>query len=303
MRWKGRRQSQNVEDRRGTTTRGRRSTGGGAIGSILFALFSKGSAKTKILLIVGLVAAAVVFKINPLEILGFSGGGGTQVVRSDGPPPDPQTKAYLATMLNDNDEIWEEVLRQEGQRYRKPTMIIYTGQTQTPGGIADARMGPFYMPANETIYIDPTFFNDLKQRFGATGDFAEAYVVAHEVGHHVQKILGFTDHVHSQQGRISQEQYNQLSVRLELQADFLAGVFAHHGQEKFRFLENGDIEEAMRCAEAIGDDRLQKQAQGRVQPDLFTHGTSAQRARWFNRGLRSGNLKDGDTFSIPYEQL
>jgi predicted metalloprotease len=269
----------------------------------MFALFRKGSGKTRLLLLVGLIVATVVFKINPLELLGFSSGGSTQVVKTGGPPPDPEMKAYLATMLNDNDVVWEDILQQEGERYRKPSMIIYTGRTTTPGGIADARMGPFYMPANETIYIDPTFFDELKQRFGATGDFAEAYVVAHEVGHHVQKILGFTDRVHGQQGRVSQEEYNRLSVRLELQADFLAGVFAHHGQEKFRFLEKGDIEEAMRAAQAIGDDRIQKQAQGRIQPDLFTHGTSEQRARWFNRGLRSGRLRDGDTFSIPYSQL
>ena len=195
------------------------------------------------------------------------------------------------------------VLADAGVQYRPAKMVIYTGRTVTAGGVADANMGPFYMPADETIYIDPTFFTELEQRFGAKGDFAQAYVVAHEVGHHIQNILGLTEKVHSQRARLSKEEYNKLSVRLELQADFFAGVFAHHGQEKFQFLEEGDIEEAMRCAQAIGDDRIQKQSQGRVQPDLFTHGTSAQRARWFNKGFRTGDISQADTFNIPYPQL
>lgn len=182
-------------------------------------------------------------------------------------------------------------------------MVIYTGRTQTAGGVADARMGPFYMPADQTIYIDPTFFQEMKDRFGAAGDFAQANVVAHEVGHHIQHLLHITDKVHSQRGKISDTEYNRLSVRLELQADFLAGVFAHHAEDQFKFLEDGDIEEAMRCAEAIGDDRLQQMSRGEIEPDLFTHGTSAQRKRWFMKGFQSGNLQDGDTFSIPYDQL
>jgi len=302
MKWQGRRQSQNVEDRRGTTVRGGAGRTG-AVGSILFALFRKGSGKVRVLLILGVIVAAVVFKQNPLNLLGLSGQGGSQVVATGGPPPDPVMRDYLATMLGDNETVWQEIMQNEGLSYRPAQMIIYTGRTNTPGGIADARMGPFYMPVNETIYVDPTFFTELKQRFGATGDFAEVYVIAHEYGHHIQKLTGFTDRVHGQQGRVSQEDYNRLSVRLELQADFLAGVFAHHGQEKFRFLESGDIEEAMRAAEAIGDDRIQNLSQGHVQPDIFTHGTSAQRARWFHKGLQSGRLKDGDTFSIPYSQL
>ncbi|MCP5537952.1 MAG: neutral zinc metallopeptidase [Akkermansiaceae bacterium] len=305
MRWKGRRQSTNVEDRRGTTVRGGGGpVGGGALGSIIFALFKRGSGKTKLLLIVGVIAACFLFKINPLSLLGFSSGGGSQVVQKDGPPPDPEMKAYLSTMLADNEEIWQKVLAAEGIKYRPSKMIIYEGRTTTPGGIADARMGPFYMPANEAIYIDPSFFIEMKEKFGAKGDFAEAYVIAHEVGHHIQKILGYTDKVHSQQGRISKTDYNKLSVRLELHADFLSGVFAHHGQEQFKFLENGDIEEAMNAAEAIGDDRLQEQAQGHVQPDLFTHGTSAQRKRWFMHGYKRGDLRDGEKiFTMPYEDL
>lgn len=302
MRWKGRRQSDNVEDRRGTTVRSG-AAGGGALGGLIFGLLRRGGMKTKMLVIVGVILACFVFQVNPLQLLGLSSGGSSQVVQSGGPPPDPEMKAYLATMKADNEEVWTKIMASVGRRYEPAKMVIYTGRTKTAGGIADAGMGPFYMPADRTIYIDPSFFTELKERFGATGDFAQAYVVAHEVGHHVQNLLGLTNKVHSQQGRISKEAYNQLSVRLELQADFLAGVFAHHGQEQFQFLEEGDIEEAMRCAQAIGDDRIQQQAQGRIRPDLFTHGTSEQRARWFNKGFRTGDINQGDTRSIPYDQL
>lgn len=302
MRWKGRRQSQNVEDRRGTRSPGR-TAGGGALGSLLFALFRRGNTKVKILLVVGVIAAALLFKVSPLELIGLSGGSGQETRVSGGPPPDTEMRDYLATMLADNETVWQEIAASQEFPFRPAKMIIYTGRTSTPGGVADARMGPFYMPANETIYVDPSFFNEFKQRFGATGDFAEAYVIAHEYGHHIQALMGITRQVHRQRGRIPEVDYNRLSVRLELQADFLAGVFAHHGQEKFRFLESGDIEEAMRCAEAIGDDRIQKMSTGDIRPDLFTHGTSAQRARWYNKGLRSGKVADGDTFSYPDDQL
>lgn len=307
MRWKGRKQSTNVEDRRGTTVRGggRGPVAGGAIGSLLFALFRRGSGKTKLILIVGVIAACFMFRINPVSLFMSTPGGGQVVSRENYQPTakDREMLAYLRTLKGDNEEIWQKVLAAEGIRYRPAKMVVYTEKTRTPGGIADARMGPFYLPANETIYIDPSFFRELEQRFKAEGDFAQAYVIAHEVGHHIQKLLGLTDKVHSQQGRISKTEYNKLSVRLELQADFLAGVFARHAQEKFDFLEKGDIEEAMRCAEAIGDDRIQEHAQGHIQPDLFTHGTSAQRKRWFMRGYNSGRLADGDTFSVPYNEL
>lgn len=306
MRWKNRRQSSNVEDRRGTTTRsGGSPVAGGALGSILFSLFRRGSGKTKLILVVGVIIACFVFKMNPLSLLGFSSGGGDrQTVQSGGPPPDPRVKEYFAKLKGTNEDIWQKILPEYNLQYRPSKMVIYTTRTHTAGGIADARMGPFYMPADETIYIDPSFFDELKTKFKAKGDFAEAYVIAHEVGHHIQKILELTDRVHSQQGRVSKTEYNKLSVRLELHADFLSGIFAHHAQEKFNFLETGDIQEAMECAEAIGDDRLQNQAQGHVQPDLFTHGTSAQRKRWFMRGYRSGDLNDGNAiFSIRYEDL
>ena len=306
MRWKDRRQSSHVEDRRGTTVRGGGGpVAGGAIGSLIFTLFKRGSGKTKLVLIVGVIIACFVFKLNPLSLLGFSSdGGGDQVVKTGGAAPDPKVLEYLSKLKGTNEDIWEKVLPQYNIKYRPSKMVIYTERTQTAGGIADARMGPFYMPADETIYIDPSFFEELRDKFGATGDFAQAYVIAHEVGHHIQKILKYTDHVHGQQGKVSKTEYNKLSVRLELHADFLSGIFAHHAQEKFNFLEHGDIEEAMKCAEAIGDDRLQEQAQGHVQPDLFTHGTSAQRKRWFMRGYHSGDLNDGKAaFTMDYKEL
>jgi uncharacterized protein len=185
-------------------------------------------------------------------------------------------------------------------------MVIYSKRTRTPGGLADARMGPFYSPGDETIYIDPTFFRELKEKFGATGDFAEAYVVAHEYGHHIENILDRLDELHKYRGRLSKTDYNKKSVRVELHADFLSGVFARNAQETFRtFLEEVDIEEAMRCAQAIGDDRIQKElGPGYVDPDSFTHGTSAQRAKWFKQGLESGDLQVGEQiYKMAYEQL
>ena len=294
-----------MEDRRGTTVRGSSTAGGGALGGLIFTLFRRGSGKTKVLLILGIIVACIVFKLNPLQLfLGGGGGGSAEIVNKPGAKPDKETGDYLRTMKADNEDIWKKILPRYGYEYRPSKMIIYEERTTTPGGIADARMGPFYMPANESIYIDPSFFKELKQKFGAKGDFAEAYVIAHEVGHHIQKILGLTQRVHSQQGRISKVEYNKLSVRLELHADFLAGVFAHHGQKQFRFLETGDIQEAMEAAEAIGDDRLQERAHGHVQPDSFTHGTSAQRKRWFMRGYKSGDLRAGEAiFTMPYDQL
>ena len=306
MRWKGRRQSHNVEDRRGTTVRGGGTPlTGGAIGGLLFSLFRRGSIKMKLIMIVGVIAACLVFKVNPISLFTSTPGGRQQIVQKDYQPSakEQEMLEYLKTLKADNETIWQKILAAEGMQYRPAKMVVYRGKTHTPGGIADAEMGPFYMPANETIYIDPTFFNELADRFGAQGDFAQAYVVAHEVAHHIQKLFGLTDKVHGQQGRVSKTEYNRLSVRLELQADFLAGVFAHHAQEKFNLLEHGDIEEAMKAAEAVGDDRIQSHSHGHVQPDLFTHGTSAQRKRWFMRGFQSGKLSHGDTFGIPYKDL
>jgi hypothetical protein len=268
----------------------------------------RGSMKMRIILIAACLLGLVVFKGSFLEILGLSSapvGPSTQAEQT-GVLPQDEMGAYLATMMGDNETIWPSIFLQHRIEFRPARMVIYTQRTQTPGGIADARMGPFYLPDNETIYIDPSFFIELKQKFGAAGDFAEAYVIAHEYGHHIQQLLGRLSELHALRGKISKTKYNQQSVRVELQADFLAGVFAHHAQSSFNeFLEQGDIEEAMRCAEAIGDDRIQKElGPGYVDPDSFTHGTSAQRARWFNQGFKTGDLQVGEAlFSLPYEKL
>lgn len=308
MKWKGRRRSTNVEDRRGQpASRGVRGGGGrggaGMIG-LLLSLFARGSMKTKLILVVVAVVAMTFFGGGPEGLLGsLSGGGGSSGANHLTAATNDEMLAYLSTMKADNEDIWAMIFRKHERAYRPAKLVIYSDTTDMPGGVADARMGPFYMPSNETIYIDPTFFNDLRTRFGAPGDFAQAYVLAHEVGHHVQNLLGYTDKVDRQRGRVSKTEYNRLSVRLELQADFLAGVFARHADEQFDFLENGDIKEAMNCAHAIGDDHLLRSAGRKVAPDSFTHGTSEQRVRWFMKGFKTGRLEDGDTFGIPYGDL
>jgi len=308
MRWKGREQSRNVEDRRGQTVRGGGGAiAGGAVGSVLFMLFRRGGLKTKMMLVLAVIAGCFMFKINPINLFMSTPGGSTRVTKDKSYKPTAQEQEmldYLETMKKDNEIIWTKIFAAQGwPKYRPSKLIVYRGKTQTPGGIADARTGPFYMPADEGIYLDPSFFQELSQQFGAKGDFAQAYVMAHEVAHHVQKLLGLTDKVHGQHGKVSKAEYNKLSVRLELQADFLAGVFAHHAQERFNFLEQGDIEEAIQCAKAIGDDTIQRKSQGYVQPHLFTHGTSEQRKRWFMKGFQTGDLSQGETFKMPYEDL
>lgn len=303
MKWKNRRRSSHVEDRRGQRVSGG-VRGASGIGGLVFTLLARGSMKTKMMVIGAAVVAMFVFNISPQNMLGVMGGGsGQPTVTQVSPAPNDEMKAFLATMKADNEDIWTKIFHQYGKNYQPSHMIIYSDKTVMPGGVADARMGPFYMPSNQTIYIDPRFFNEMKERFGAPGDFAQAYVVAHEIGHHVQYLLGYMDQVHKQNGKVSQSEYNKLSVRLELQADYLAGVFAHHAENQFQFLEHGDIEEAMNCAHAIGDDTLQRQSGNRVMPDSFTHGTAEQRSRWFMKGFHTGNLEAGDTFSIPYDEL
>jgi uncharacterized protein len=196
-------------------------------------------------------------------------------------------------MLADTETVWNELL----ENYREPTLVLYTGSVSSACGSASSATGPFYCPADEKLYIDLSFFQDMETKLRAGGDFAYAYVIAHEVGHHIQKIMGLTDKVHSMRGKVSEKEYNLNSVRLELQADFLAGVWAHHSQRKVGMMETGDLEEALNAANAIGDDRLQKQSSGRVVPDSFTHGTSAQRMKWFKKGFDTGDLSQGDTFS------
>jgi predicted metalloprotease len=243
-----------------------------------------------------MVVIALLMGVNPMALLQQQQGPqGPGVVD----PQDEERAAFVKVVLADTEDVWNKLFQQEGQKYQEPTLVLFRGRVESACGLADAAVGPFYCPADRKVYVDLQFFEELKQKLGAPGDFAQAYVIAHEVGHHVQNLLGTSDWVHNQRGQLSKRDFNQLSVRLELQADFYAGVWAHHAQRMQNILEAGDIEEAMRAAEAIGDDRLQRQAQGYVVPDSFTHGTSEQRARWFRLGLQTGDMRAGDTFNDP----
>jgi uncharacterized protein len=278
MLWKNLRRSQNVEDRRGVPG------GGVAIG---------GGCGTLVLIIV-----ALLFGVNPLELL-------QQVPQGEAPPPAsaPGTRPtdegsdFASAILGDTEDVWTELFRQNRMQYAKPTLVIFTGNVRSACGYASAAVGPFYCPGDQKVYLDLSFFEELSRRFGAPGDFAQAYVIAHEIGHHVQNQMGTMRKVDALRSRMSEAEANQLSVRLELQADFYAGVWAHHTQKAKQILEPGDLEEALRAATAIGDDRLQRQSQGYVVPDSFTHGTSEQRMRWFRRGFETGDIAQGDTFT------
>ena len=280
MLWKGQRQSDNVEDRRGM------SGGGMAIGGGLGGI---------VVLVIALLLGA-----DPRQLLEQSRGvepsSGTTTSRPTNPQED-ELKQFSATVLASTEDVWADIFRQQGRTYSKPTLVLFTDAVRSACGEAGAAVGPFYCPGDQKLYLDLSFFNDLRTRFRAPGDFAQAYVIAHEVGHHVQALLGTMDKVDSLRGRMSEAEANELSVRLELQADFLAGVWAHYAQRK-GILEPGDIEEALAAASAVGDDRLQREGQGYVIPDSFTHGTSEQRARWFRKGLETGDLHQGDTFSV-----
>ncbi|MBC7914495.1 MAG: zinc metallopeptidase [Pyrinomonadaceae bacterium] len=278
MKWMGRRGSGNIEDRR--------SGGGGlAIGGGLTAII------------------ALIFSVltgqNPLELLGMnqSGAGSQQEAPLNTDTKQDPNAHFVSVVLADTEDVWKKLFTDAGSTYKEPTLVLFSGGVQSGCGNASSATGPFYCPGDEKVYIDLSFYDDLKNRFSAPGDFAMAYVVAHEVGHHIQHILGTSQKLDEARGRVSQEEYNRLSVKLELQADFLAGVWAHHAQRMNNILEEGDIEEALNAANAIGDDRLQKESQGRVVPDAFTHGTSAQRVKWFKKGFESGNINQGDTFS------
>ena len=280
MLWKGQRQSDNVEDRRGM------SGGGMAIGGGLGGI---------VVLVIALLLGA-----DPRQLLEQSRGvdpsSGTTTSRPTNPQED-ELKQFSATVLASTEDVWADIFRQQGRTYSKPTLVLFTDAVRSACGEAGAAVGPFYCPGDQKLYLDLSFFNELQTRFRAPGDFAQAYVIAHEVGHHVQNLLGTMDKVDSLRGRISEAEANELSVRLELQADFLAGVWAHYAQQK-GILEPGDIEEALGAASAVGDDRLQREGQGYVIPDSFTHGTSEQRARWFRKGLETGDLRQGDTFNV-----
>jgi predicted metalloprotease len=218
-------------------------------------------------------------------------------------PVEDERAQFVSVVLADTEDVWTELFGAAGEQYRKPKLVLFRGQVSSACGFQSAATGPFYCPLDEQVYIDLSFFDEMKQRMGAPGDFAQAYVVAHEVGHHVQKVLGIADKVHGLQQRAGRTEANELSVRMELHADFLAGVWAHHAQQNWQILEQGDVEEALNAATQIGDDRLQAQSRGVVVPESFTHGTSEQRVRWFYEGLKTGDMKRGDTFSVAYDEL
>ena len=287
MRWDGNRESDNVEDgRAGGGGGGGFSLGGGSIG-------------------LGSVAVAViagwVFGINPLTILGLmSGGAPTEQSAPAGPtakPPVTDTQArFVSVVLANTEDVWTTQFKQLGRQYAVPKLVLFRGSYPTACGRGEAAMGPFYCPGDSKVYIDLAFYDTMRTRLGAPGDFAQAYVIAHEVGHHVQHQLGITDKVDAMRGRVSQAQQNALSVRIELQADCFAGLWAHHSQQSKGWLEQGDVEEALNAATQIGDDALQRKSRGTVMPESFTHGSSAQRVTWFKRGMESGKLQSCDTF-------
>lgn len=275
MKWRGRRESQNVEDRRGQSFGGK-SVG---IGALVVAL-----------------AASYFLGVDPALILGLMEQNNPQPARVEGPPANDPMSQFVRVVLADTEDAWHAVFQQHGREYRPPTLVLFSGATPTACGHGQAAAGPFYCPPDEKVYIDLSFYQLMKERFQAPGDFAQAYVIAHEVGHHVQHLLGVMDQVDAGRGRLSQAEQNALSVRLELQADCLAGVWANRTQRRTEFLEEGDVEEALTAAAAIGDDNLQKRSRGYVVPESFTHGTSAQRMRWFQRGLDGGDLSACNTF-------
>ncbi|MEZ6125141.1 MAG: neutral zinc metallopeptidase [Planctomycetaceae bacterium] len=292
MRWRGRERSENVEDRRGMSPR--MAMGGG--GSIL----------------VVLVMLALKFFGAPPAAQQMAGQVMNQMQQRQAQAPqagqgvDDDNREFCEVVLHDTEQVGKELvpLFDSSLRYVPPRLVMFTGQEQTGCGIGQAAMGPFYCPADQKIYIDPSFFDDLAQRHHAPGDFANAYVIAHEVAHHVQNLVGFSDIVNQVRAQGDELMTNQFSVRLELQADFLAGVWAHYAHKAYDILEEGDMEEAINAANQIGDDTLQKQATGYVVPERFTHGTSAQRVRWFKRGLLSGKLSDANQlFKVQYEEL
>jgi len=279
---RGRRQSSNIEDRRGM--RPVRTGVGLSLGGVLF------------LVVLSLLG------INPLPFLGVATKAPeVQMQESAQPyqetPQETAMREMTAVVLADTEETWSALLPQYGVQYVAPTLVLFDGMVASACGTAESAMGPFYCPLDQKVYIDMSFYNDLSQRFGAPGDFAQAYVIAHEVGHHVQNLAGTAEKVHAAQQRATKVEANELSVRMELQADCYAGVWAHHAARSRQLLEAGDVEEGLNAASAIGDDRLQHMSQGRVVPDAFTHGSSEQRVRWFRKGMETGSLEACDTFS------
>jgi predicted metalloprotease len=276
MRWQDLRRSSNVDDRRGMSGGGKVALGG--LGVII------------------VVAIGLLTGQDPQEILSNLQGTQTEQAqnRPAGPRPDDKTADFVSAVLGSTEDVWAQIYQQNGATYEKPTLQIFENATQSGCGGASSAMGPFYCPADHQVYIDLSFCDELRERFNAPGDFAVAYVVAHEVGHHVQNLMGISGQLQEQRGRLSEAEYNKLSVKLELQADFLAGVWANHAQQMSNILEPGDLEAALKAANAIGDDKLQKESQGYVVPDAFTHGTSEQRMYWFKKGFETGDLSQGE---------
>ena len=280
MRWEGRRESSNVDDRRRLT--GGRTIVGGGIGTVI------------------LVIIMIFLGVDPRALLqDGSIPVGDATTGSAPDPADDRLAKFASVVLADTEDVWNELFSRQGLTYREPQLVLFRRKVESACGFGSSATGPFYCPADHKVYIDLSFYEDLSNRFRSPGDFAQAYVLAHEVGHHVQKLMGISDKVDQARARLSKAEFNELSVRLELQADFFAGVWAHHAQRTKQILESGDIEEAMRAAAAIGDDRIQLQQQGYVVPESFTHGTSKQRLAWFRKGLETGDMRQGDTFKMP----
>ncbi|WP_343690663.1 neutral zinc metallopeptidase [Chitinophaga sp.] len=285
MRWQNRRLSDNVEDRRGSGGGG----GGGirnlGIGGVII-----------------IVVLALITKQSPTQLLNkvshSTGGNTEQTTTSETVTSASDEEArFASTVLANTEDVWTTLFREMNKEYQAPKMVLFSDVDESGCGTAQSAMGPFYCPADDRVYLDLSFFNEMEQRFKVVGDFSKAYVIAHEVGHHIQNLLGISRKVQAMRSQLSETEYNKLSVKLELQADFLAGVWAHHAQKMDNILDPGDIEEALNAASAVGDDKLQEAANGRVVPDAFTHGTSAQRMRWFKKGFDTGDIKQGDTFN------
>ncbi|MBW8370127.1 MAG: neutral zinc metallopeptidase [Thiobacillus sp.] len=279
MRWERGRRSDNIEDRRGMRVSGKGLAGGG-IGAIILAL------------------VAMYFGVDPSVVLNQAGN--VAPAQQEQPvvfsPEEERLKEFMSVVLADTEDVWGALFRGSGQRYQQPKLVLFSGAVESACGFAEAAVGPFYCPADHKLYLDMSFFNDLAQRHDAPGDFAQAYVVAHEVGHHVQTLLGISDKVHAVRQRAGEAEGNAMQVKMELQADCFAGVWAHHANKARNILEPGDTEEALAAAAGVGDDRLQKQTRGYVVPESFTHGSSEQRMRWFNTGMQSGDPGQCDTF-------
>ncbi len=302
MRWRKGRRSTNVEDRRGSqAARGGLGGLGGlpiggtgiGIGTILIALvalFLGGDPASLLKMLTSQAGSADASSASFGDDAATSGSGRTSAA-------DDVAADFVRAILGDTEDVWNELFVRTNRRYEEPKLVLFTDAVRSGCGYQSSQVGPFYCPADSKVYLDLRFFQELATRHGAPGDFAQAYVIAHEVGHHIQNLLGISQQVHEQKSRSSKAQANELSVRLELQADFLAGVWAHHAERARDLLEAGDVEEGLRAASSIGDDTLQRQATGSVRPDMFTHGTSAQRVRWFKRGLETGDMSQGDTFN------